>query len=587
MNMIKQIQKEVQDFISEEIEIVPKYKFNQLKTTERNIRLYNSRFEKGEFDSDGFRKYYLNIVRNPCTVGEKAIAFKASDISVLSTPGGDYRKAWIADRDFRYWIKTNGFSQTLSRIFHELPIFGSVVLKKVKGKYRFVDLRNFIVEMQADSLDRAEYVIEQHFMTPDELRGSKWENIEQAIELWRGTKKPYIRILERRGELPESEIKEGGDPNKIVRAVYIAYVPETETKDRFGNPVNGITLWAREESIEDFPYREFHWEKIPGRWLGLGRVEINTDAQVRTNELINLRVRSSYFAALNLWQTRDTTLPKNLIKEVTNGDVLQVMSEITRVPTEERNMAAFSHEENRWMQNRDEQSMSFDVIRGERLPAGTPLGSAQLAAEMTTSYFDTIRRRIAVELKEFISKDVFKEFLANNSTDHYMKLVGEDLDQWHALMVREHTNVEVLNFISRNKKLPTGMQFDMMKASVSDRLRQDKEVSVKVREGFYKDFEYEIDLVITEEHRKMQARSANMSLILQAIQQDPDLLVDPGKRKIFRQLLESIGMSMSDVEPNEATHSPTVSEAAGQQVRGGGISAPQGQQVEAPEPQVV
>ena len=574
--MIKKIQGEVDEFQNgEPIEIVRNYQYRQYDTVEKIIRLYNSKFEKGDIDSEGFKKYFRNIVRNPCTVATKAVAFDFSDIQITTAPGSNYRIAWIADRDFKHWGKVKEFPNTLSRIFHELPIFGSVVIKKVKGNYRFVDLRNLIVEQQADSLDRAEYVIEQHYMTPEELKKTNWDNKEEILETWRQTKKPYIRFFERRGEAPESEVEDGGDSDKMVRSVFITYVPETRTTDRFGTPVPGIVAWKAKESLKEFPYREFHWEKIPGRWLGIGRVEINTDPQVRTNELTNLRVKSSYFASLNLWQTRDTTIPKSLIREVANGDVMQVMSEITRVPTEERNLQAFGQEEQNWMSNRDEQSMTFDVIRGERLPAGTPLGSAQLAAQMTTSYFDTIRKNIAASLKRFIAKDVFQDFLTENEDKHYVKLVGEDLDQWNALVHTELVNAEILKFVAKNRKLPSESQHEMMKAVLKERHTERKEKSVPVTGSkLYKDFDYDVDIVITEQMKKMMSRAANMTTILQALQQDPELLQDPAKRSIFRQLLESVGMSMADIEPTEATQQPTVSEAAGQQIKGGGISAP-------------
>ena len=582
--MIKKIQKEVLDFRSESVLIAEKFNFNQLETLQQIIRLYNSQFKGGSVDSEGFKKYFKNIVRNPCVVATKATAFSPSSIQIANAPGGNYYKAWIADRDFKHWVKDVHFPTTLSRIFHELPIYGSVVIKKVKGKYDFVDLRNLVVEQQADSLARAHYVIEQHYLTPEELRKTNWNNVEEAIEAWRNTDKPYIRVLERRGEMPESEAVEGGDSKKTVRGVYIAYVPDTSSATHFETPSNGIKLWANKESTEDFPYREFHWEKIPGRWLGVGRVEINTDAQIRTNELTNLRVKSSYFAALNIWQTRDTTINKNLIKQVANGDVMKVMSEITRIPTEERNMAAFGQEEQGWLQNRDEQSMSFDVMRGERLPAGTPLGSAQLAAQMSSSYFDIIRKNIAASLKQFIVKDVFQDFLAQKNMEHYVKLVGEDLDQWHSLMIAEKSNVEFMKFIFKHKKLPTQEQYDIMKSFISEKEKQGKEKSIKLPKDFYKDLVYEIDIVITEQMRQMMARASNMVTILQAIQQDPALLQDPAKRNIFRQLLESIGMNLADIEPAGQQHQAmTDVVGAATDKKGGGISSPRGGEVDIPE----
>ena len=572
----KQINQEIEEFKSKNTTIIDKFTFNQRKIIEKVTRLYHSEFEKGDIDSEGFRKYFLNIVRNPCDVATKAIKFNTSDINVVPAPGHNHYKAWLLDRDLKHWMKTQGFSKVLKRVFYELPIFGTVVLKKVNGQLHVVDLRNLIVEQAADSLKQSQYVIETHFMSVNEVRKMGWdeEKVEEAIKMWRGTSVPYMRIYERRGEVLESELKDNGDPNKYVRSRFLVFSPQNNDhgyQDKYGQPKEGVVLDKREEKLEDFPYREIHWEKIPGRWLGVGRVELNADPQIRTNEITNLRVKSSYFAALNIWQSRDTSAPKNLVQEVANGEILNVISEITRVPTEERNLAAFGQEEQRWMQTRDENSMSFDVIRGERLPAGTPLGSAQLAAQMTTSYFDDIRERVAIEMRDIIQNDVIKDFLQKQKAEHFLKLTGEDFEHFTSLLIVEKTNTELLNYVRKNKKIPTYTQFQAIKGSVTQRERSGKEMSMTIPEGFYEDSEYEADVVITEEARKMQAQAANMTTILQAIQQDETLLTDPNKRRIFGQLLSSIGMSLSDVEGPEMTHEAGISQSA----KGGGISAPQ------------
>lgn len=584
--IFKQINKEINDYNTQEATVIDSYKFNQKNIIEKVTRLYHSQFEKGQIDSEGFRKYFLNIVRNPCDVATKAISFGTSDINIIPAPGQNHLKAWFLDRDVKHWMKKTGFSKTLKRIFYELPIFGTVVLKKVKGKLHVVDLRNLIVEQSADSLLQSSYVIETHFMSPQEVRKMNWdsEKVEEAIKLWRDTKKPFMRVYERRGEVPESWLKENGDQNKYVRSRFIVFSPQSTGHGQFdsqGFPKQGVILSKNEESEKDFPYREIHWEKIPGRWLGVGRVELNADPQIRMNEITNLRVKSSYFAALNIWQSRDTSAPKNLVQEVANGEILNVISEITRIPTEERNLAAFSEEEQGWMSNRDEQSMSFDVVRGERLPAGTPLGSARLAAQMTSSYFDDIRERVAIDVREIIQNDVIEDFLRENNEEHYLRVTGEDYEHFTSLMIVEKTNQKVLEFVLKNKKVPTQTQYDAIRGTVAERERSGKEDSLKIPKDFYEDTNYEIDIVITEEARKMQAQSANMTTILQAIQQDDTLLTDPNKRRIFSQLLSSIGMSLADVEGPETGQVGGVEASARQnQLRGGGISAPNANQAQ-------
>jgi hypothetical protein len=87
MNIYKQIKKEIDDFHNDEVVIVDNYHFNQKRVVDQNVRLYNSVFSGGEWDSEGYRKYFDNIVRNPSMVAEKAISFRPADVQLTPAPG--------------------------------------------------------------------------------------------------------------------------------------------------------------------------------------------------------------------------------------------------------------------------------------------------------------------------------------------------------------------------------------------------------------------------------------------------------------------------------------------------------------------
>lgn len=581
------IQEEVSDYLTKSIHITNHYEFNQERVIEDVIRLYNSKFEKGEYDRQGFKKYFFNIVRNPCYVSSKAVQFQTKDFMVLPSGGQNPMYSWIMDKDLKQWMKDNNFGKTLSDIFYNLPIYGTVVLKKANNALHLVDLRNIVVEQSADSLKTAAYVIEQHRYTPYELRKQKWSNIEKVIKSWRKTEDPYIRIVERYGELTEEEMEEGGDPNKHQYTRTIAFIPEnrdvtTQQLEKWNIPSGGIIIEQDKISPEEFPYREVHWEKIPGRWLGIGRVELLADPQMRTNEIVNLRVKSSYFAALNLFQSRDDNVKKNLLKSFMSGDVITALDRIERIPTEDRALASMDIEERKWTGLRDELALTYDVIRGERMPAGTPLGSTQIAAQMINSYFEGIQKKVGLMLKEILYNDVIPMF--KKQKEHYLKLVGEDLEKWHNLKITEKTNKELLKFVFEKNRIPSKTQFNVIKSVISDKEKLNKK-EVLIPKDFYKDIKYKLDIIITGEARNVQVEMANNALVLQMIQQDPTVLKDPAKRRVFAKVLEKMGMTIEDItggeqEGLEETITKSVREKGG--AMGGGISKPpnmgQGQQ---------
>lgn len=563
--LLKQIKNEVKSFEETSIEIVPGFSFNQKQTLNRIYLYYNSRFESGDIDEQGDKKYFYNITRNPCHVSTKAIDFDTKDIQILTAEGGNPWITWLYSRDLKFWMKDQGFGQVLNRLFYELPIYGSVVLKVINGRLYFVDLRNFVVDQTADSLDQANYIIEIHNYTPVEFRRigklKGWDEsvVQQVIDAYHQSSRPYIVVYERYGE-----VEENGEYR--YKQVVIAETQESNT-----NEADGIVL--AEEEVETHPYKEFHWEKLPGRWLGVGTVESLFDPQIRVNEITNQQVKSSYWSTLRIWQTQSESINKNLLTDVANGDILFVDSPIMQVDMADRNLAFYNQEIQRWLTNRDELTMAYDVIRGERLPAGTPLGSAQLAYAMASSYFDQVRENIAMGIKDLLYTVVLPQFERENSQEHILRITGDNLEELNNFIIDQLTHQEILKFIARNLTLPTQLQQDLIKGAITNRWKKGKERLIRIPQDFYRDIKYKIDIEITGEAIDVRIRSANKWMALQAITADPTLLTDPTKRKFFASWLEDGGLHLMDFD---VTPPPTLETAISQALQraGGGISKP-------------
>lgn len=54
---------------------------------------------------------------------------------VLPVGGQNSIWSWLMDKDLKHWMKESGFGKTLNDIFFNLPIYGSVVLKRQKINY--------------------------------------------------------------------------------------------------------------------------------------------------------------------------------------------------------------------------------------------------------------------------------------------------------------------------------------------------------------------------------------------------------------------------------------------------------------------
>jgi hypothetical protein len=216
-------------------------------------------------------------------------------------------------------------------------------------------------------------------------------------------------------------------------------------------------------------------------------------------------------------------------------------------------------------------TFSYDVNRGERLPAGTPLGSAQLAAGMASSYFNQIRENIAMDIKELLFKVIIPSFKNKNRGEHYLRLVGEDLNQYNNFLIREKSTNMLFEYIAKNQRIPSSEEFKVIQSVVSEKVKQGKEKIKKIPAGFYKDLKYKIDIIITGESLDTRVESANLMAAIQAVTTDPTLLPPEAKRKLFRKFLEQGGISVVDLGAEDSPDSLTETAIRGGQTKEGAM----------------
>jgi hypothetical protein len=577
MQLLRTINQEIEDFKNRQIHIVPGLTFNQYDTLLQIFFYYNSKFQTGEIDDDGDKKYFFNIVKNPCKVYSKAIDFDTKNIRLLTAGGGDPLNTWFMERDLKYWMRNKKFGKVLNRIFSELPIYGSVVLKIVDGHPYFVDLRNFVVDQSADTLDEANYKTEIHNYTPESFRKAakvmKWgeDKVNEVIDLFhRMRDTSHIRVYERYGEIPK-ENDDGTFDYQYSRS-FVADVGVDEF-DQYGNMTMahpGIELSV--EKWDGHPYREFHAEKIPGRWLGYGVVEALFEPQIRQNELANVQAKTTYWAGLRLWQTRDPATNRNLYSDAKNGEVVSSDDRIEPIDMADRNLSFFDSEHSKWMRNRDELTFSYDAVQGERSPAGTPLGSTQISISQTLSYFEGIQENVAMDVKDMLYEVIIPHFEKESSVEHTLRLVGGDLNTYIEMVKNKMVLEETIRMATQNGAIPSKAEVDALEIGIVESIKQEKEKILTVPKNAYKDVEYDVDIDITGESVDTRVRYATRFAILQAVTADPMMLKDPVKKKIIEGMCEDGGINPADIFGVETRDSvdmipPEMARA------GGGVSA--------------
>lgn len=600
-NIFAQVRQEKQDFIDNDISIVDGYSFNQYQTIKKIHLYYNSRFVSGEFDANGRKKIFFNIVKSPCKVSTRFLNFDTKDIRLISNIENNEVGAMLLTSEVRFWLKENKFANLMNEIAEKLPIYGSIVVKKTKKGAELIDLRKLILDPTVKTITDSRFIILEHNLTPSQLRDKVkdgWENVEEAIEKFYENKAPdsymdsetlnqvistpLIKVYERFGEVPESWLKEKGSDKKMVRAVEIVCgVDDFSTNEEGGfKQEEGLVLF-KSKWFDEYPFKDAHYDKTDGRWLGIGNVEDLFPIQERINELTNEKRESMTISSKHIFQTQDRTIVKNILKDLSNGAVLMAGANggLTPLANEERNMGAFSNEEARYSTQAKELTFAYDAVRGEALPTSTPATNAVIQDRNSSSVFKFKRENLGNMFRDFFNDHVLAQCVKDLSVEHMMMFTGgpEEIakldERISAQLSWEMAKEEVLSGrITDQEKIKSDLQSELRKKGANRYLL--------IKDKFYKDLDVQFDINVQNEQEDATVMSQNLFSVLQTVMGNPGAIQDPVVRELFYAYAEKIGINPMRLEMAQQAKMEQMAQAEQQQGQPVPGQAPQtGQEV--------
>jgi hypothetical protein len=388
------------------------------------------------------------------------IDIDTKDIRVIAEDGASYYPSWFFSKELKQWMKEEGFGKLLNEIIYTLPKYGTVVLKKYGDNISLVPLQtlrnNTVVKTLEDDI-----IVEEHEETITSFKSHSdiWgkEAVDRALsEYVKGAVK--IKWYEAYGSFKD-------DNGKDLDKNYFVFTDI------------GTQLLA--EKLSECPYKEIHWDKLEGRWMGRGQVERLFDAQIQQNKVANMKSQSLNWTSKRIWQTRDEGVTRNLMTDVHNGDILRVNSEVTPVATEDRNLSAYTEEEKRWDMLAEKLGFSYDIMSGNRAPSGTPLGSSILQTQMAGGYFELKREDIGLFLKDLIFDWIIPMFKKAKKSKHQImtsQFSEEELNTLRGLLTTSKINKALADYMSKTGIVPDEQQIDALKQIVAVKVKGEKEI---------------------------------------------------------------------------------------------------------------
>lgn len=528
------------DYFEESVSVPEGYKFNTKKTINL-IELYRaSKFETGEFDSQGDKKFFFNIITPMCGNATKFIDIDRKDVIIKPLDGEDERiRAMLYSSLLRQYMDKRNIGLLFNKLSDTLPWYGSFVVKKVGEKIKFVPLKNIAFDTALSNLDdtytiNSPFIIENHYMTEIELvdmidKGWDKDAVEKLIEHSRTTGEQPC-VYEYYDHFNSGDFYEDGD--KMFKGVV------------FIGDIGGDDNILFKEKVKEFPYKKVDFITLEGRGLGLGLAEMNFDAQIRWNEMANQKAKSMKLSSKHIFQTRDAQIEGNVLTDILDGDIIKVRSEITPLENEERNLQAYRVEEENVMNVARSNSNASDILMGEQLPSRTPFRLGVMQQQNATKFFDFIRQNVGMFWDEVFEEWVIPEFEKEANKEQILEVT--DVDTMELLVERDvkaRVNQAIVKYVITTGNFPTQEDVELLKQQLTDEQKRKPTQFAELAKNYFKDFKKHLTIDISGEQKATAQEVETMTNFLQLLAQNPGITQNPDLMKMLNAIASRVGLS--------------------------------------------
>jgi phage pi2 protein 07 len=561
-NIFTQISREIEDFKYKKIHIAGAsteesarylekptkgYWFSQREMLDLIDLYYNSKFETGHIDTEGQRKLFLNICAFRADVASKMIDLDTKDFVFIPDDEGSKWGSYIISKEFRDWARENYFGELINTFVEKFPKYGTVVSKKVGTTIEEIPLRSLINQQDAKSLKEATHVIQVHDnMTIDDMEEyPDWDTSGLEMDFGETT-----TVYERYGKVPTwyyNKFKGLPEPSKgDNRSKYVVAIVTLKQGQKKGDE-SGSILFMEETRC---PYLEVHWKRQDGRWLGIGEIENQLENQISRNMIANLRRRALLWSSKKIFQSTDDTVAKNLVKDVKDGEILNVApnGQITQVDMASREVGEFSSAEQVWEENSNQKSFTFEVATGESLPSGTPFRLGVVLSGAVNSHFKLKQQKLGLFFKKMVIEDVYKIFKQQNSKEHTITIFGTEtgIENLKKAMAEMEFNKQIFDAYMKDEPMPDP---GALRQLIEDSYSQKTHLYPKIPDKFYDTVKHHVELVITGEEVNVSSKIQTYTTLYQSLAQQGD----PRAEQMLQRIVGMTGETLEAIVGKKPT----------------------------------
>ena len=453
--LFKRIGTDIKNYLTNTVEVSESVSFSQYQTIKRIYKFRNRNLSGSKLNADLSYDYYFDIISPRADSEVKNLRFDSKHIMLFSrSPIEDFAAVFVANASLKNWMAENGEDEKLKTSVEEFVTNGNIGFKRVSGGYEVVDaLNTYITNQTAKDVDDTD-IIERHEMTASEIKSmAEWDqdvadnvikdlgnksfkSTDMTTPVSTTTKK--YEIFEFTGEVSEKEFNAvrgiaGGNENKY----FIAKVITAGLKDSGLAQEQDYVLFAEEldGSISEH-YIYAHRGRYEGRFWRVGMYELLFDHQIRANQIGNDLARGMEWASKVIFRSEDSRVLQNIRADLDNGDVI-IAKDLSQVDVRLENMDQLIADWNRLMTDADRVSGSFEIVRGENLPSGTPFRLGALLDQNAGMMFTLLRQKLSLPYKRVFREWVLPDLVKDLKGKDVFTLVGdtEVLEELRKIMV--------------------------------------------------------------------------------------------------------------------------------------------------------
>ena len=539
------IRKQEQDYINSDTKISEHVQFSPKETIDKIEAYLNSKHTTGDTDALGREKPFFNIVTAASNVWYRATDIDRKDIRIKPTKSSGHTTALLANAKSKEWMRKSNFGVWLNDWGLTLAQYGSAVSKFVEqdGKLvaKVVPWNRLII----DAIDfNGNPVIEKNYYTPAQLRKNKLfdqeqvesliENALQSRETVGGdksdTKADYIEVYELHGEFEKSLLTGNeADSDICVQQVHICSFIET-MKDGKSEYLD-YTLYKGQEKN---PYHIAHLIKRDGRAISIGAVNHLFEAQWMVNHHEKAIKDQLDLANKMVFQTSDPAYQGKNTGDLDNGTILyhEVNQPLTQLANNSHDIAALQNSKVDWQNLASEISSTPDSLRGVTPPSGTALGTVQITTQQGLSLFElmTENKGLALEeiWREFVIPNIKKQL--NTKEEIVVALDNMSIKQIDSLYIPNEAKKrfnkmavdKVIKFLEGQGEAPQPYDPNVAEQAVTKdmeslgntRYFKPDELDEKTWKDVFSDFEWDVEVEVTNEQSDKQALLSNLNFTL-------------------------------------------------------------------------